>query len=94
MQFGHTRPEISPLQADNILKAAESIAKHDDRPSIIFRRFDKLAIANILGLHWELTRIDEYLSSDEYLSGGEAWTRMCGLIKEYRMYLRIITDMY
>jgi hypothetical protein len=56
---------------------ATTIAGYNDQPSMIFRRFDKLAMVNILHLHRSLSDVD---------SG--TWTpEKEGLIKRYPMLL-------
>jgi len=54
--FDLNRPFIaSPLA----FRTAQQIANLGDRQSLIFRRFDKLAIYNILDLHGRLAALDK-----------------------------------
>lgn len=52
----------------NLLEAVEGIVGHNDLGSLIFRRFDKLAILNILSLQEKLAVIDrsEFSEVEQY----------------------------
>jgi hypothetical protein len=54
--FDLNRPFINPSLA---FRTAQQIANLGDRQSLIFRRFDKLAIQNILDLHGRLAALDK-----------------------------------
>jgi len=85
IEIGPSNIVIGPSKSEKIIEVAQHIAENDDRTSIMFRRFDELAVANILELHSKMTRFDrEPKDRDPY---DKEWVRQKrDTIKQYRMY--------
>ena len=73
------------IDFQTLLNVGNIIEERDDRTAIIFRRFDKLAIAYILTLHNKLASWDN--TENTYCDYSE-------ILNEYRMLFRTVMDVY